>query len=261
MRRARPQPPASSEAPSGPEHVEPSTPGQAAARRRPPSLASGPDPGPRRATPVQRPGSSVALVRSRKRRSRAATASPQPASTSRTTSSSAVRVTRSQASTLPVGWRRNDGALASTASAATSWLSWPWRKRHRVGARPPPRRPAPGRPAPAERRRSGVPGSPIAPNLSGRARLPSGMGPAPGGHPTGRRDGGQQRPGLVVALEVLVLRDAVDDDPGARLHRGPPVVVRPRGCGWRWPCRRCRRSRGSPRPPRRARAWSARGCR
>ena len=50
-------------------------------------------------------------------------------------------------------------------------------------------------------------------------------GPAGGGHAPGGRDRGQQGPGLVAALEVLVLGHRVGHDAGAGLHRGPAVVV------------------------------------
>ena len=60
----------------------------------------------------------------------------------------------------------------------------------------------------------------------------------------------EQGPGLVVALEVLVVGHAVGHDAGAGLHRGPAVGRARPWCGWRWPCRCCPRSRCS-RPRRR----------
>ena len=97
--------------------------------------------------------------------------------------------------------------------------------------------------------------------LPGAAVGPCGVGAAAGRHAAGGRDGRQEGPGLVVALEVLVLGDAVGHDARARPAPTPARRRRPRACGWRWPCRCCRRSRGSRPPRRRARASWARARR
>ena len=166
--------------------------------------------------------------------------------------------TRSQASTLPVGWRSSDQAESPTArrvdvlaELALEERRWP-----------------PGRATRTTSRSIGAAPEVVRRSMRrhGREATRGGGGSAAWarrrrGHAAGRGDGGEQGLGLVAALEVLVLGHAVDHDAGARPAPTPrPSSPRP-ACGWRWRCRCCPRSRGSRPRRRRGRAWWARGRR
>ena len=87
-------------------------------------------------------------------------------------------------------------------------------------------------------------------------------GPAPRGpHAPRRGHGHQQRPRLVRALLVLALRGRCRPRSPPRPARWPARRASPPWSGWRWRCRRCPRSRCSPRRRRRRHAWSARARR
>ena len=97
---------------------------------------------------------------------------------------------------------------------------------------------------------------PARPSAAGRAHGPVPAAISPGG---GHR--GQQGRRLVGALLVLAAAGRCRPRCPPRPAPRPGRRGRPPGCGWRWPCRGCPRSRGSPPPRRRCRAWSARGRR
>ena len=191
-----------------------------------------------------------------------------------------VRDTRTRASSLPCGERTQRVDRRADLEGGDVLRQLALQERHRVGARHPqdvasdrhdpdtgaqerrsPRRAPPRRErrwrSSLRPRRHGTGGAATA-APRWRPRRASGLGTEV------RRAAGtaaSRAAALLWHSTSSSCRVAVGHDPGARLHRGPPVGRARPWCGWRWPCRGCPRSRGSPPPRRRRRAWSARGRR
>ena len=250
----------------GPSRSTPSTPGQATGpapgRRRAPTASDAPDGHATRLASRAARGRpwSRSLKRCEPGQHRLAEAGVDVEHERPSSADARVRPATRRRPCPGAGAAKRPRRVARRPAPATSWLSWPCRKVDGVGAldahhvaldgtaRAATAGRGPGSPRSHRQRRS------AAPAVGVRPRRARGHAPAAGiAASRARALLWHSRSSCSGTLSATIA--------GAGLHRRPPVGADDAACGWRWRCRCCRRSRGSRRPRRRGRAWSARGRR